>query len=422
MNVRQLKSVSYLLGTAFLLAVSVGFDFWPRFELLGYTLRLSSVLLLCIGAYLLVTQRQWLAGQFMQRKQNAFLVLWLVTVLAILPLGLSVLEGLRVFLGLLVVLMGYIGVQYLHDTVGWEGFVTIRRGLWLAAAINVFVAFAQLVGNGYMGIAPELLGISANYGADVLGFTRPQGLFPEPLYLGFFLHLPIFLLLGRCLAGKASALHYLLLVSMTATLTVTTSRGAYLGMLVGIVVFLILLLRSKPSIVRSLQVATSMVLGVGVAALLLSGSVQGGARSTLSGHALGTDKGSGGVVARSQTFREAQRAFVQNPWFGIGFGSFSLVSETVSEVNPDPIVNNLSLELLAETGVVGATAFLLFLWSILIGLVRRAWSSRDIVGVSLLASLVALSVQYQALSGLVIVHVWVALGLFVAYANSQTSK
>ena len=97
---------------------------------------------------------------------------------------------------------------------------------------------------------------------------------------------------------------------------------------------------------------------------------------------------------------------------GVGFGGYGPFVSPLPFSKPDagwPIVNNETIELLAETGVVGLTAFVVFLAAVF-------WSARgrkDAVTVACVAALLGMLAQYQTFSTLYIMHVWFTVGLLL---------
>jgi O-antigen ligase len=85
------------------------------------------------------------------------------------------------------------------------------------------------------------------------------------------------------------------------------------------------------------------------------------------------------------------------------------------------IVNNLTLELLVETGLVG---FLLivanFLSLVVIGYKKVSANKKDLlssaVTIGLIAYLSTQAIQYQGFSTLYVVHIWVVAGLLMGVA------
>jgi len=125
----------------------------------------------------------------------------------------------------------------------------------------------------------------------------------------------------------------------------------------------------------------------------------------------------------------AWRAFLISPVVGVGWGQFAwhfplLVDPMGLQSQFSwPVVNNFPLQILCETGVVGAFVFL-FSGGFLL---RRGWKAciqEKGPSVAIVASVATCGVWIQLLSfsQFNLPHIWVALGALVAVSSRQESN
>lgn len=392
----------------------------PSVDVAGATLRFSG-LILAVAAPLVI----WQLVSAYRTKQVDYLDVALLTLIVgfavISSGGINPLGSLRYVLYLAIGFVAYWLAKQLFAREQWRN---VCVGILIVGALlQVGIQVIQFIGNGLLDIPAANLLIARNYDRIILGFPRPHGLFLEPLYMGFALHLPIALALTGSLRGWARGWYTPALSVLILGLILTTSRGAFLGFAALLVLFLLVLCKKW----RQLLVGRTLLalgIGIGVGLLMLQAadwhaqrSVERGTSSSFQ-HAFGGDGfESGGAVMRFATFREAARIFSDQPIQGVGYGMFGTVSnEGKDEITVNPIVNNLPLEILSETGLLG---LMLSLWVLAVVVVtaRQAMRTSYWYGLAVSSALLAILVQYQFLSTLYIIHVWVALGMLAAVAR-----
>jgi O-antigen ligase len=127
------------------------------------------------------------------------------------------------------------------------------------------------------------------------------------------------------------------------------------------------------------------------------------------------------AIARTQAIDLLQNN--KSAWvFGLGPGQFGpYIQNNTKTADGWAIANNLTLELLVETGVVG---FLLivayFLSLVVLGYKKVTANKKDLLSsaviIGLIAYLATQAIQYQGFSTLYVVHIWVAAGLIMGVA------
>lgn len=171
-----------------------------------------------------------------------------------------------------------------------------------------------------------------------------------------------------------------------------------------------------------MRASALLVLSVGISfgtIYLLNGKE---ASAQYAGHAAVSDQQSGSSVpGRLQTYRTAWALFKEHPLIGGGIASFGprtvASPEQLAEFGYG-IVNNIYLEVLAETGALGLLCFLGFLLSLLAEAVRRQRDlaqEQRLLMTCLILGLLAVFVQYNFFSTLYIIYIWV----FLAYLRGM---
>jgi O-antigen ligase len=256
----------------------------------------------------------------------------------------------------------------------------VQLGLQVGAGINL----DRLV------VAPLTAGQGNAGGINVYGnvagsghIYRVNGLTGDPNHLGVMLCVPLLLLLPRYLSDRSAHRRLgLMLLFLLAVQTLTLSRSAALGDLVGLVVLL-------PTIVPRLPRPRTLLLAIGLPAAALaalyasSGFVRTvvASRTNVKGH---------GVQTHFQFYELVQPALDPHPLFGMGYNTFAVFYEFLtgkSDFGP----HSFWVATLVETGVVGLAVYLCFLGWVLANvlLVRHAADpDRRLLGTGLTAALV----------------------------------
>lgn len=316
----------------------------------------------------------------------------------------------------------------------------LEKYLYAATVIVLVVGFYQYFGDVF-GLPASWTGLRGIYTKEVFGFPRIQSTGLEPLYYGSFLLIPYCLLLSRRLLTKAvSKWQTILLIAISCQIVLTVSRGAlYSAIIVLLGLGVTLLIMHRTSIRKWLKAAVWITLGALIAVSLTWGASQftNNKEGKYAGNAKTQKLVDQASNLESQGDRSRNRvlaydAFKEHPIFGIGPGNFSdyAVTKYPAYAKAAPvIVNNEPLELLAEAGIIGFVIFVLFVgWSYIS--VAGRFTILDITkqtelavwAAAILAYLAALAVQYQTFSTLYIMHVWVVLGLLMAFGAQAKTK
>lgn len=298
--------------------------------------------------------------------------------------------------------------------------------LFLSALVVGLFGLFQF-GGDVVGLPPSLTLLKEGYTSVVFGFPRVQAFSMEPLYLANYLLIP--LCVGLALAiNRIDIIKRWWLVGLMALLLVnfilTVSRGGYAGLVVSLVILGIFFL-------KKVLTWRNILIGVVTAAVVIYGVAfalsRGETRATLEflGHIQLQDMRRGeSVEGRLMSYKRGLIAFRTSPVFGLGLGNYGPWATDYRDTRPTsgwPIVNNQYIELLAETGIVGLGAFVFLIFVLILRtFIALKYTSDLFLGsvlIGLLAALAGVLVQYNFMSTLYIIHIWVLIGMLVGVQN-----
>lgn len=307
----------------------------------------------------------------------------------------------------------------IHDKVQLR---KVLNALMLTYLLVTVFGIYQFLGD-IVGLPPELTGLRDLYTKDVLGFPRVQSTALEPLYFANFLLLPFCLILSVFLTKTVQVKSWILagLVALGGlNLVLTVSRGAYIAFAASFLVIAFFLFRKVFTI-------RNIIFFIIIVAMVAVGSVyfldMEGALEDFTEHTKGIFEGAS-YEERVNTFEIAQRAWSEHPIIGIGPGSFGPYASGHPYMVPQDgflIVNNVYIEILAESGILGLFFFSLIIIILIIRNIRAIIRAKDkfikAILVGLLAAFIGILVQYNTFSILYIMHIWFTIGVMIAVQN-----
>lgn len=304
-----------------------------------------------------------------------------------------------------------------HDDLAWRRPVRTR---WLVAVLLAAALSQAAVGIWqffFAGDGPEHFMIFER-------FYRAYGTFQQPNPFGGYMAMGALLAIGAALGLGASLLWALwqrktlawpyfgwlafFLISagvLSLALVLSWSRGAWLGFAVGLGT-LALFLPKQRWLGGLLLIGGLALLAIVIQLNLLPTTLTG--RLTNLGQDLGLgevlgvdiDDGNYAVIERLAHWQAAVEMADERPWLGVGFGNYESAYPDYDLINwPFPLghAHNYYLNILAETGVLGLSAYLFF-WLVVfmqaIFLLRRLdWPDRGIA-LGLLVAWAALAAHH----------------------------
>ena len=282
-------------------------------------------------------------------------------------------------------------------------------------------------GGDIIGLPRGLTLLKEGYTSRVFGFPRIQAFSMEPLYFANYLLIPLCvglaLFINKQEIFKRWQLAVLIAILMI-NFILTVSRGGYLGLVVALLILGLFLLKkifTWKNIV--IGIVTAGIVVYGVAFALSKGEYR--ATNEFLKHVKFEDITQGeSIQGRLITFENALRAYEQSPTIGIGIGNYGPWAKNYPLVIPKTgwdIVNNQYIELLAETGIVGLSAFVIIILVIILRTFIAFKYASDIflksVLIGLFAAFIGILIQYNFMSTLYIIHIWVLIGMLVAVQN-----
>lgn len=292
---------------------------------------------------------------------------------------------------------------------------------WSAFIVSIFGMY-QFLGD-IIGLPLALTGLREQYTSVVFGFPRIQSTASEPLYFANYLIIPVSLALTYFLK-KESILKPLWLFGLSAlfilNLALTLSRGGYLGLfvvLIALAVFFFKNIFTFRNVIAFAVVGAVVLFGVQYF-INLTGLTK--SITIFTDQATNYSEGVG-VEERYENYSVALELFKEHPIIGVGIGNFGPAITRQPFKMPEtgwPIVNNETLEILAETGVIGLAAFIFILITLLSVAFQEIRKTRDqflkATLVGFVIAFIGILAQYQTFSTLYILHVWFVVGMIIA--------
>ncbi|WP_319548663.1 O-antigen ligase family protein [Desulfogranum marinum] len=195
-----------------------------------------------------------------------------------------------------------------------------------------------------------------------LGIARPQSVFGDPNYFALALVLCIIILLNFIFYSKLDKnkkiFIFLLSLIMIATLLLTASRGGVIGLLVGLLVFLLSEKVNRKKICFFLFISLFFIVQIlpshlfgrfGIGNII---DMESEMNSEMYGAKVSTD-------ARKKLLIAGVNMVKEKPIFGVGHGKFKYYSVSYnSEISSSQIAHCTWLEILAEQGIFGFIIFI----------------------------------------------------------------
>ena len=253
---------------------------------------------------------------------------------------------------------------------------------------------------------------------------RAQASFEQPNLLGFFLALTIPVAIVMSARGSALKASVMLGCATAATigLTLSLSRTSIIGTLLALAILLV-----WPPFRR---VAAVGIAGLSLFALLNLDALERSTQLQLVGDRLGTlrDQGVARDDLRWEMWTKTPELVSDHFLLGVGQGNYAVASEGYGILDPDGLpfdhAHNVPLTIAAESGILGLTAFVAFLFFVALA-ARRALRNRDDpawpLALALVAALAATVVtglgDYPPRANVIMAVMMIEVGALVACAR-----
>ena len=307
--------------------------------------------------------------------------------------------------------------------------------LIVSVAVSMFGLW-QFFADQY-GLGPSFLRDA--YTKINFGFPRIQSTFLEPLYFANFLFIGIYSSIYLYIVKKKN-LYLVALLVMAVAFFLALSRGAFFALALSSVVALILVISRFRLILKEYLSALAVIAISFVLAIMTiffvseAQGLKNYLSHAVSGEILSTNLSYGEILrgspdgeivtnpevltSRAYTTKTALASAIKHP-FGIGVGNFGVLPEFRSLLagGSYQTVNNLYLEILVESGIIGLALFIFFLFLIVRKIAIDIKSNR-LESILYLGVLIALLTQYLFFSTLYIIYIWVFLALIMRKERS----
>lgn len=294
-----------------------------------------------------------------------------------------------------------------------------------AFVVTVFGLF-QFFGD-LIGLPESITGLRDLYTKEVFGFPRIHSTALEPLYFANYLLIPIMLAFTLLLSKKRTVKWSWLLILLILTLTnfvLALSRAAYIALALALLFILIVYFKRFFSLKRIIGILIVLFVVYSIFIRVFNLTEDAGLYfEKFITQATGIFTGAS-YSDRAETMSAAWEMFKQKPWLGVGTGNFGPQMAWYPLVTPEKgwlIVNNIFLEILAETGLFGLLSFLWLLAILFFRSLKAIAQAREeylkALMIGLTAAFIGVVAQYQTFSILYIIHIWFLFGLMLAVQN-----
>jgi len=409
-----------------LIGFCLPFERVPTLELGGATVKINHLLIVLAFISYLIYLFSQKNHKIKSDPTRFFLILFLITLTFSLPLSGDFSRGVQVFAFMILMAVLYLITTFILQKK--EALVLVIKGVVWGAVISALAGLYQFIGDA-AGLSSRFTFLKEGYDKSTFGFARVQAFSQEPLYFSNYIFIPLFILIILLIRGQMKPVFkkswaIALVCALLLNFILAISRGAYLAAAVAIVILAVAQAKHifKARIILPIAIGLFVVIGGSYLALLKS---EPRALDEFISHIKIEDRDVGeSVVMRLNASKEAQELFLDRPLFGVGLGNFGPAVKGYPSEEPVegwPIVNNEYLELLAENGVFGLAAFLIFLAVVytraIVAYLRAQDQEMKAFVLALMFALFAILAQYLTFSTLYIIHVWFVIGLLAASSN-----
>jgi O-antigen ligase len=423
------------------------FERIPTIEVGGFTVKLSYIVgVIMLIALLLKNPLKIFKDKPFSGSDKILILFWLVSALTLFWAE-NIERSVVVILLWAFVLVLYLVLSRLIENE--EIFKKIESAILISTILVCLFGIYQFVGDS-LGLSSSWTGLRYWYTKEIadLGFPRIQSVALEPLYFSNFLLVPLYITIKRYITkchselGSESQLdkeipdqvrddknklksifscHFWLLILIFINIVLGISRGAYLALAVTLILMIIYFIFNwkKFSQYRFKLIGIGLTLIISILISYIGVVTLNGkeAATNFRGHAIVADAEKGNsVMGRKESYEQAINYFREKPLTGIGVGNYGTRNQFIGDNGALNFgaVNNIYLEILAETGGVGSVLFIIFIiWLIaeLYGAYKKGENLTKLNIVLIFLGVLAIFIQYNFFSTLYIIYIWAFLGL-----------
>ena len=430
------KLKRYILAdiNRFLLIVFFGslpFERIPSFEIFSISIKISTIIGLVIilrALYLIHKRVVHLNVNYLYFILGCFLF-WLVLLLPEV-IDFNIASQFIAFNSFVILLCVSIAIlfkkQYLKPI--------IISVLFTASIASIFALYQYVA--DIMGLPLRYTGLRELYSNKTFGFPRVQAFSIEPLQLAVYMMLPfsvalsISLIKNNITSAKLSAI---LLSLFSLVIFLTLSRGGIYALLVTSFITIIYCLYKRYTNLKKAFIAISCILLGLILCLFIVNFVKKPPSSFTNGRSgasayvnhssdITSDPGDIRAKARKIAIVEIMKSS-RTALLGIGPGQYAAYVSSHIYIADSPYLNNLTLSLFLELGVIGIMLVMLFFGGVFFAIFKILQSTKSskirIFSIAICIYLIAQGIQYQTYAILYMTSIWSVAGIALALISNN---
>ena len=417
---------------------------FPSFRIGLYQILVLLFVLLCLPA--LIKQKSLLFNNKNKWVTTLLLLFAILVGASIAWSNYPARSALLAFSVWLLIVLVFCAWWYVAQNITKNNINTIVKAVLFFGILYAIIGIAQFIIGTFFNTNLALLCTGCN--ANVFGFARISGLAAEPQFFANSL-IPFIFIAIYSLVKKTSNLAWISLTSLSLTLGLTFSRGAYYAIAISLIVTFLLLIKNKLvniSLITKIILAIVVGFAVAIFILIAGASIKNSSTpdityKTIDSIAEHVSLGvvdlpnkltpiqpitqnqetvfvSPGLIEASNTERTSAASLAIKAWrysplttiFGVGVGNLGpFVVKNIDASAPSTLtVYIYYILLLSELGIIGLLLFV----TLFIICFKKLLNDKKALSISLFGLLLAFFIQYIFFGSYInVMYIWLWLGI-----------
>ena len=417
---------------------------FPSFRIGLYQILVLLFVLLCLTA--LIKQKSLLFNNKNKWVTTLLLLFAILVGASIAWSNYPARSALLAFSVWLLIVLVFCAWWYVAQNITKNNIKTIVKAVLFFGILYAIIGIAQFIIGTFFNTNLALLCTGCN--ANVFGFARISGLAAEPQFFANSL-IPFIFIAIYSLVKKTSILAWISLTSLSLTLGLTFSRGAYFAIAISLIVTFLLLIKNKLvniSLITKIILAIVVGFAVAIFILIAGASIKNSSTpdityKTIDSIAEHVSLGvvdlpnkltpiqpitqnqetvfvSPGLIEASNTERTSAASLAIKAWrysplttiFGVGVGNLGpFVVKNIDASAPSTLtVYIYYILLLSELGIIGLLLFV----TLFIICFKKLLNDKKALSISLFGLLLAFFIQYIFFGSYInVMYIWLWLGI-----------
>ncbi|MBP9820849.1 O-antigen ligase family protein [Candidatus Saccharibacteria bacterium] len=417
---------------------------FPSFRIGLYQILVLLFVLLCLPA--LIKQKSLLFNNKNKWVTTLLLLFAILVGASIAWSNYPARSALLAFSVWLLIVLVFCAWWYVAQNITKNNINTIVKAVLFFGILYAIIGIAQFIIGTFFNTNLALLCTGCN--ANVFGFARISGLAAEPQFFANSL-IPFIFIAIYSLVKKTSILAWISLTSLSLTLGLTFSRGAYYAIAISLIVTFLLLIKNKLvniSLITKIILAIVVGFAVAIFILIAGASIKNSSTpdityKTIDSIAEHVSLGvvdlpnkltpiqpitqnqetvfvSPGLIEASNTERTSAASLAIKAWrysplttiFGVGVGNLGpFVVKNIDASAPSTLtVYIYYILLLSELGIIGLLLFV----TLFIICFKKLLNDKKALSISLFGLLLAFFIQYIFFGSYInVMYIWLWLGI-----------